>query len=238
VCELVDPHGNITSAHAVAWNGLPVAEHLARVAPAVVESDVRAAALAEAHYGAGRPYAQFAYVTVGTGISACLVLEGQPFAGARGNALILASSPWSATCPACGNELDLVLEEFASGPALVRRYNHQSAQPAPRAEDVLARVESGDGVAAEVVRSAGAALGNSVGFLVNVLDPAAVIVGGGLGLAGGLYWASFVSSTRSHIWADATRALPIVTAHLGADAGLIGAAAAVLRTQREPAGQA
>jgi glucokinase len=208
VCELVDPQGNITSGHAVAWNGLPVAKRLARVAPAMVESDVRAAALAEARYGAGRPYSQFAYVTVGTGISSCLVLDGRPYAGARGNALILASSPWSTTCPACGTETGLVLEEFASGPALVTRYNGQSTQPAARAEDILARVESGDRIAAEVVRSAGAALGNSVGFLINILDPEAVVVGGGLGLAGGLYWESFVSSAREHIWAEATRGLP------------------------------
>jgi glucokinase len=173
---------------------------------------------------------------VGTGISSCLVLAGRPFAGARGNALILASSPWSTICPACGTEAGLVLEEFASGPALVTRYNRQSAQPAARAEEVLARVESGDLIAAEVVRSAGAALGNSVGFLINVLDPEAVVVGGGLGLAGGLYWESFENSARDHIWADATRRLPIVPAQLGVDAGLIGAAAAVRRTHHEPAG--
>jgi glucokinase len=69
-----------------------------------------------------------------------------------------------------------------------------------------------------------------------VLDPEAVVVGGGLGLAGGLYWESFERSAREHIWADATRGLPIVPAQLGADAGLIGAAASVLRTHHEPAG--
>jgi glucokinase len=83
-----------------------------------------------------------------------------------------------------------------------------------------------------VVGSAGAALGVSIGWLVNVLDPEAVIVGGGLGSAGGLYWDSMVASTRAHIWADTSRDLPIVPAALGPDAGMIGAAAAIARRRR------
>ena len=62
-------------------------------------------------------------------------------------------------------------------------------------------------------------------FLVNVLDPEAVVIGGGLGLAGGLYWDAFVGSLQRHIWAEATRALPVRRAELGTDAGLVGAAA-------------
>jgi len=54
-----------------------------------------------------------------------------------------------------------------------------------------------------------------------------IIVGGGLGTAGGWYWDSFERSTREHIFADNSRGLPIVTATLGVDAGLVGAAAVV-----------
>jgi glucokinase len=91
---------------------------------------------------------------------------------------------------------------------------------------VLAAGEAGDEVAAEIVRSAAEALGSSVGFLVNVLDPELVIVGGGLGLAGGPFWEALVRSTRKHVWSDETRTLPIVPAALGPEAGLIGAAVA------------
>jgi glucokinase len=56
-----------------------------------------------------------------------------------------------------------------------------------RGEEVLAAVAASDQAAIQVVESAGAALGVSVGWLVNVLDPQAIIVGGGLGLAGGRY---------------------------------------------------
>ena len=107
------------------------------------------------------------------------------------------------------------------------RYNQHSSQKAARAQEVTEAVSRNDPVAIRVVQSAGEALGNSVGFLINLLDPEAVIVGGGLGLTGGLYWSSFVASTRKHIWSDATRDLPILPALLGTDAGLIGAAATV-----------
>ncbi|HET9223737.1 MAG TPA: ROK family protein [Roseiflexaceae bacterium] len=223
VPELVDLAGNITSGHAIAWHGAPVQDRFRHLGPAIVEADVRAHALAEARYGAGRPFQLFAFVTVGTGISCCLVLDGKPYAGARGNALILASSPLTTTCTACGTTLRPVLEEFASGPALAARFG------AERGEDVLAAAAAGDQAALAVVESAGAALGVSVAWLVNVLDPQAIVVGGGLGLAGGRYWDSFVAATREHIWAESSRDLPILMAALGRDAGLIGAAAAVMQ---------
>ena len=229
VAELVDLAGNITSGQTIHWNGMPIQESFSRLAPAVVESDVRAAALAESLFGAGKPFDLFIYITVGTGISYSLVQEGRPFAGSRGNALIFSSSPLTTTCTNCGTVLKPVLEEFASGPALVQRYNQESTDKVTKAEEVLSAVERDDIRAVQVVKSAGEALGVSIAFLVNVLDPQAVIVGGGLGLAGGLYWSSFVKSTRDHIWAEAARTLPILPAMLGNDAGLIGAAAAVLR---------
>jgi glucokinase len=225
ICELVDGAGNVTSAHTVAWAGLPVRERFSRIAPAVVEADVRAHALAEARYGAGRPFELFVFVTVGTGISSCLVQGGRPFAGARGNALVLASSPHTAVCEQCGAVNRPILEEYAGGPALVARYNRDHGGHATRGEEVLAMAARGDDGAATIVSSAGAALGVALGWLVNVLDPQAIVVGGGLGAAGGLYWDALLASTRAHIWADAGRDLPILTAALGPDAGLIGAAA-------------
>ena len=72
VAELVDLDGNVTSGHTIKWNGWPIRDRLSRIAPTVIESDVRAAALAEVIYGAGRDYEIFLYLTVGTGVSCCL----------------------------------------------------------------------------------------------------------------------------------------------------------------------
>lgn len=229
LAELVDRQGCITSEHTIAWQELPVQPRLAELAPTVIEADVRAAALAEAQFGVGRDYPLFAYVTVGTGISSCLVQAGRPYAGARGNALVLGSSPLTTRCQNCGSVLAPVLEDIAAGPALVAQYNQRvsSDRRLTRGETVVAALAQGDPVAAAVIDQAGDALGVSVGWLVNVLDPDAVVVGGGLGLAGGRYWDRFVAATRRHIWADNSRGLPIIPAALGLEAGLIGAAARV-----------
>jgi glucokinase len=125
-----------------------------------------------------------------------------------------------------------VLEECASGPGLTGRYGQLSGQAPLGAEAVFAAERQGDALARTVIQSAGAALGVSLGWYVNVLDPEAVVVGGGLGTAGGPYWESLVASTRAHIWAENTRALPIVTARLGPEAALIGAALSAVTAQQ------
>jgi predicted NBD/HSP70 family sugar kinase len=233
VAELVDLDGNVRSSHLIAWQGKPIRKRFAEIAPAAVESDVRAAALAEARYGLGRQYDPFVYVSVGTGISCCLVQGGRPYAGARGNALVLASAPLTVPCAACGEWTSHVLEEYASGPAIAQRYRQLSGRPAEGAEEVVHLAARGDVIAAEVIGTAGDALGNSVAFLVNVLDPAAVVVGGGLGLAGGFFWERMVAAAKKNIWSAESRAVELLPAALGADAGLIGAAASAPTGLRE-----
>jgi glucokinase len=232
VAELVDCGGNVTSSCTIHWSGVPVQQRLSEIAPAVVESDVRAAAVAEATFGGGRDSRIFIYVTVGTGISYCLMQDGHPFKGANGNAITMASSPLSTVCTHCGAKLRPVLEEFASGPAVARRFTQVNKAEACACEDVFRAASAGDTNAADILTSAGEALGVSTAFLVNVLDPEMIVVGGGLGLAGGLYWDSFQRSCREHIFADESRMLPIVPASMGIDAGLIGAAATIFLQQQ------
>jgi len=228
LCELVDPTGRILSANCVRWQDEPVRERLSHLGPITIDADVRAAALAEALFGAGKPLQTFLYVTVGTGISCCLMLAGKPFLGARGATGTMGSIPFSAPCEKCGYISRTALEEIASGPALVARYNARRPR-ASSARDVLVAAASGDADAIAVVDSAGEALGANLGLLVNVLDPEAVIIGGGLGLREGPYWDGFMASARRHIWSEVNRELPILRAATGLDAGWIGAAAAAWR---------
>jgi glucokinase len=225
VCELVDLSGQVTSAHRVRWPGLPVRERLGALAPALIDADVRAAALAEAHWGAGRGDGQFLYVNIGTGISTCWVEGGVPHAGARGNALALASSPTSFTCPHCGKPGSYVLEDIAGGAGLAAQYAARVGAATTSARDVLAAANAGDAQALAVIDAATRALGHALGLAINVLDPASVVVGGGLGAASGIYWEGLVRETRAHVWSETTRDLPIKPAALGADSALIGAAA-------------
>ena len=79
LCELVDLDGRPASADTIEWRGLDLAAAIE--APRVVlESDVRAAALAEAAFGAGAGRSPFLFAIVGTGASVCLVVDGRPYA--------------------------------------------------------------------------------------------------------------------------------------------------------------
>ena len=116
---------------------------------------------------------------------------------------------------------------------MVKRFAQgQNGEPAETCEEVFRAASNGDKDAIEILTSAGEALGVSAAFLVNVLDPEMIVVGGGLGTARGLYWDAFERSCREHIFADNSRGLPIVTATLGVDAGLVGAAAVVFAQQQ------
>ncbi|MBI3476012.1 MAG: ROK family protein [Acidobacteria bacterium] len=229
IAELVNLEGEITSEYLIKWCGLPAKQALSQVAPTQFESDARAPAIAESLLGAGKPFVNFIYLTVGTGISYCLMVEGKPYTGAHGHAILVASGILTSECEKCGTVQDQVLEEFAAGPGLVARYNRHADTAVTTGEQVTSAAAAGDPIAQHIVQSAADALGNSVGFLVNILDPQAIVVGGGLGLAGGLYWDRFIHSTRRRIWSEVSRDLPIIPAKLGPDAGLIGAAAIVCK---------
>jgi glucokinase len=228
VAELVSIDGQVISEATFRWKGVPVGERLRAETrlPVYVDADVRAAARGEAYLGAGRPFHSFLYVTVGTGISASFVLNRIPFAGARGLTGTFASG--RGLIPR--DEGDLVsgppLEAFSAGPALAARF--AAARPGflGTAHEVVALATAGDSLAQTVVTTAAEALGAAIGHLVNVLDPEAVVIGGGLGMVGGLYRESLDSSLRTHVWSDFHREIPLLSAELGNDAGFIGAALA------------
>jgi glucokinase len=228
VAELVGHDGRVLSDATIGWKELPIADAIQQAAglPVCIEADVRAAARAEAQLGAGRGRDSFLYVTVGTGISACLILKGAPFVGARGLTGTFASS--RGLIPGDDGRLAAgpPLEQFAAGPALAKRFAAMHQNRAVDSREVVARCEAGDESARWVTASAGEALGAAIGQVVNLLDPEIVVIGGGLGLVGGAYRQSIDSAMRAHIWSELHREIPLVSAQLGADSGVIGAALA------------
>jgi glucokinase len=198
VCELVGIDGRVRSAETVDWREVDLGDAFADIHARVhVESDVRAAALAEARLGAGRAEPDFLYLSVGTGISHCLMTGGRPRVGARGSAI-------STGAP--------LVERWSGGLALARHSGHASA------EEALA-----DPAASAMVEDAAERLGLALATLVNALDPGAVIIGGGLGL-NDRYRELAVAAMRAAIYDPDARALPVRPAALGPDAAAIGAA--------------
>lgn len=227
--ELVDLDGAVRSATSISWTHSEVHEALAFIGPVTVEADVRAAALAEARFGAGRGYQTLGYVTVGTGISSCLVVDGVPYAGAHGAAQLLGSGPITIRCPHCQAVVRVALEDLSAGPVLASRFNDLTGRSITGTEELFAAFEQGDRIAAEILEESAEILGSFLALFVNVTDPEALVVGGGLGTVGGEYWVRIVDSARRHIWAEHVRSLPITRAALGASAGVVGAGYGALR---------
>lgn len=220
VAELVDPEGGIRSGYRIQWKGMDIGRRLSAILPTQIDSDVRAAALAEARHGAGKGIADFLYVNVGTGVSAVSVRHGRPYAGAHGAALVIANGPRHRKCQACGNTESTVLEDIASGSALAAAFGVGSA------EEVLSAAQAGVQRAAGIIDHAADALGETIALLVGALDPAAVVIGGGLGAAPGRYADRLDAAIRAGIWDGADWPLPILRSSIGARAGVIGAAVA------------
>ncbi len=232
VAELVDRQGRVFSDHRIRWTGLDVAAALGAVLPTVVSADVRAAALAEARFGAGRGRRDFYFVTVGTGVAGVLVLDGVPYAGSRGAALVIGNSLQRHRCPSCGHESRGMMEDAASGPGLAAAFG------VDRAEEVLAAARGGDARALQVIDHATGELGRVLTLLADSLDPEAIVIGGGLGCAPGPYFDALTAHIRAGLWDGVPNPLTITQAEMGPDAGLIGAACATMpMTQADKAMQ-
>lgn len=228
IAEIVSPDGSIASRQTFELGELKIQEGLHTRLPVTVDSDVRCAALAEARFGAGRSFGTFFYVSIGTGVSSALVIEGKVLVGAHGAALVLGSGSIPKQ-PRPDATDTFCLEEFASGEGVARRYRAEAGGAVSGAKDVMVRAENGDEEASRIVEEAGFAMGVAIAQAINVLDPEAVILGGGLGSADGRYREAVLAAARRHIWYGPARETPITTAHLGPRSGLVGAALSAAR---------
>lgn len=209
--------------------------------PVVVENDANAAAWGEFCFGAGHDIDDLLLVTVGTGVGGGLVLDGELYRGAFGVGAEIGHMrvvPDGLLC-GCGNRG--CFEQYASGSALVRE-----ARAAARGGSLLARelldraggdpeaitgplitevAKGGDAFATEQLAGLGRWLGEGIATLTAVLDPAAVVIGGGVSEAGDLLLDPIRSAFYTQLTGRGHRpSLEIRKARLGNKAGLIGAA--------------
>ncbi len=197
-------------------------------APAWADNDATCAAAGELAFGVGRGLNGFVLVTVGTGIGGGLVLGGRVWRGVRGFAGEIGHISLDPEGPACPCGARGCLEQYASGPAIVRSWKaaaggRAAAAGTPREVADLAR--SGDPAAIAAFAFAGRALGQALGGVVNLLDIEACLLGGGVADADEVLLAPTRDSFRRFAYPLAAEGVRIVRAALGNDAGLLGAAA-------------
>lgn len=223
------------------WRDVPLAELLAsRLAmPVCIEHDATAAALAEWWIGAGRLVHDVVYVTVSTGVGGGIIMDDRVIHGVTGTAGEVGHMTIEIDGPRCHCGNRGCLEVLASGPAIARMAREAIASGRPSAllemaggnvdaisaATVEEAARAGDVVANDVFDRAGTYLGIAVANLINLLNPARVIIGGGVSKAGDLLFTPLRRTARERALERPARDAEIVSAVLGDDVGAIGAAA-------------
>lgn len=216
--------GHILKTPKPGWSGADLVGELQQRLgrPVALDTDVNAAALAEAKWGAGRGHGTVLYFTVGTGIGGGAVIAGRTLRG-QGHPemghIRLARHPedlqYSGICPFHGD----CLEGLASGPAIIARWNHSLSDLAADhpAHDIIAYY-----------------LAQTVVAMQAIFEPGRIVFGGGVMATPGLLARVVEQAERLGGGYFRTRAADIVTApELGDNAGLLGALAIALSLTSE-----
>ena len=188
--------------------------------PAAVENDGNAAALAEWRCGAGRGTDDLVMLTLGTGVGGGVVVDGGLYRGwaELGHVVVVADGPpCQGTCTGRGH-----LEAVASGNA-ADRAAEELWGTGSTAEQLVERARAEDGEAVEALVRIGRLLGAAIGSFVNIFGVGLVIVGGGFGTAAADFLFEPALETARREALKPGRAVRLVEAALGSDAGLVGA---------------
>ena len=250
------PAGEVSPVNIPGWRDFPLRTRLAAElgVPVRLHNDAVCAAVAEHWRGAGRGRPDMLGMVVSTGVGGGVVLAGRVVDGASGNAGHVGHIVVEPDGPVCGCGGRGCLEAVARGPAVVAwALAHGWTPPpspvgsggaggpaagpaggAPVADGraLAADARAGDPVALAAYERAGTMLGRGIASAVAVLDVTAVVVGGGFAASGDLLFTPLRAAYDRHAGLPYVRAAQVLPAALGAETGLLGAAALVVAGDR------
>jgi glucokinase len=214
------------------------------VLPVFADNDANCAAAGELMFGTGKGYDSFVMITLGAGVGGALVLEGRVFRGTRGLAGEIGHLCLDAQGPYCSCGSRGCLEQYVSASAIERGYREKILKrrgapgsgdspettelPEITAETVFQRAGAGDLSAAEVVRETAGHLARVFGSMINIFNPQACIIGGGISAAEKQLLDPVRKSVADFAWPLPVRDVEIHIAKLQNEAGVLGAAAQCL----------
>ncbi len=222
------------------WVDYPVGDRLCAElggVPVAIDDDANCAAQGEAAFGAGRGYAHQVFLTISTGIGGGVIVDGKidrGFRDAAGEAGHMTVVPGGPDC-LCGNSG--CLETVASGTAIARRARQlmfQEQSPilaeltggdpdqvtAPMVFEAAAR---GDRLCDLVLDDAATYLGIALANIIHLLNPEAIVLGGGVMEQADRLLPLIDRRTRTHLFKVQREGLVIKRGELGDRAGLWGA---------------
>lgn len=208
------------------WAGAPIRMRLEAVLglPVIVDNDVNALALGELKMGAGRGYSDLLVVAVGTGVGGALIQAGRLWRGASwsageiGHLLIDLEGRRRCNCGQAGH-----LEAYVAGPALAAHYQELAGLIEPiDLRHVAERASAGDPHAVEAIVTGARVLGQALAGVACLLDPQAIVIGGGVAELGDLWWSALRTALRGGSLPGPAGVI-VMPAQLGTQAGLVGA---------------
>jgi glucokinase len=193
--------------------------------PFILDNEANLAAFGEHAAGAGREAHSLVLITIGSGIGTGLVLDGHIWRGVSGFAGELGHAPVNPSGTLCRCGLRGCLESEVSASRIVEEYRRLGGDPGISSADEVCRLAGeGDGAAREAFAVAGRALGIGIAFVINLLNPQVVLLGGGVMEAGSLLLDPTRAAAQEHSIPAAFQDCKIRPAALGNSAGFVGAA--------------
>jgi glucokinase len=233
------PSGRIFFAPNLSFSNPDIGEDISREygLPVVVENDANAAAWAENRFGAGKGSRNMLMVTVGTGIGGGIIADGKLYRGSRGFGAEFGHMPVTLDGPPCNCGSNGCLESVASGTALGRMARERASEypdsevlrlAGGKVENVTGAMvgkaaDIRDPFAVELLWDLGTLLGVGLAGLGKAFDPELIVVGGGVLEEG----ESILGAAREEVAARYKGQVDppaVVSASLGNDAGVVGAA--------------
>jgi len=205
----------------------------------VLENDANAACLGEKLFGAGKPYDHIVHLTLGTGIGGGLILDGKLYRGANGAGAELGHMVLDPEGYRCGCGRRGCFEAFCSDSGIRTQVKEElHLHPDSRCNGVPLRdvnfrlicdfASGGDAFARTIYDRVVRYLGIGIGNLVNIFNPQAVILSGGMVKAGPEFIEAIEAAVKEEAFAVMTAGLRILPSRLGDETGLLGAAACAL----------
>ena len=235
----VDAEGVVQNTANLGWGYKEVKREMEELSGmrAEIGNDANVAALGEMWLGAGKGRKNIIMVTLGTGVGGGIIIDGKPLVGAHGAGgeigHLCVNYEETDHC-GCGNTG--CLEQYASATGITRLANIRLAKDDTssvlRGQEVSAKtvfdaVKAEDAVAKEIAEEFGKYLGHAMANLAAVVDPSAIVIGGGVSKAGEVL-IEYVEKNFKERAFFANKDTEFVLATLGNDAGICGAAKLIL----------
>ena len=224
--------GLLKNSNTLCLNGHPLAKDLEHIlgCHVVLANDANCCALAEATLGAARGQKTVFGIILGTGVGGGIVVNGEVLTGRHGICGEWGHNPLQGEVTPCYCGSRGCLETVCSGPALERFYTSLGGESISLRE-ISVRADQGEEKAAATSTRLRMKFAEALGAVVNLLDPDAVVIGGGVGNIDTLYSQETRDAVCSHLFNDRFDT-PLLRPQLGDSAGVFGAA--ILTSETSP----